>query len=146
MANLTITSTNAVYALAVTGVFSTPVPLAGFAADEIFSTDQVVPAETSMGIDGHLSAGFTPHVVKQKIHISPDSASVALFEQWFLASQSNQDVYYASATITFPGTKKSYNLKNGVLTGIKLIPDAKKTLQPHEIEITWESITLNPTT
>ena len=55
----TITSANAQVMLNVPGVFPTPVQLAGFAADDAFTQDAYDVAETRMGVDGVLSAGFT---------------------------------------------------------------------------------------
>ena len=139
MANKTITSVNAIFAISIEGVYDSPIQLQGFAADGIFDTDPLVPAEIVMGLDGHLSGGYTYHPVKQKIHLQADSPSVQVFEDWYNASVAAQDVFKAQATITLPGTGKSYVMKNGILTSAKMIPDAKKTLSAHEFEITWES-------
>jgi hypothetical protein len=141
----TITSVNAIFALSITDLFDSPTQLQGFAADDIFSTDAIVLAETVMGLDGKLSGGYVHQIVKQKIHLQADSPSVAIFELWAATSQANQDVFFGQATVNLPGTQKSYTLRNGILKSAKLLPDAKKTLSAHEFEIDWESVSINPT-
>lgn len=135
----TITSANAVYMLAVTGLFPVPQQLQGFAADDIFDTEAITPAEVMMGVDGKLSAGFTPVPLKQNISLQADSASNIIFEIWQTSQQTAKEVYFASAIIRLPSVSKSYVLTKGVLTSYTPIADAKKVLQPRKFSITWES-------
>lgn len=137
---LTLTAANAVILLGVNGVFSTPQQLKGFAADDVTDIPPIESAETAMGVDGVLSAGFVFVPVKQGVTLQADSASNDLFDLWWETMQQQQDVFFASGSIVFPATKKSYTLTNGVLTEYKPAPDAKRTLQPRKYEITWESI------
>ena len=140
MANKTITSANSQFLLAIPGVFSSPLPLQGYAADDAFSSEAISSVETSMGVDGKLSAGFAFHPVKMKIKLSPDSPSIALFEAWNAAQVAARDAYFASAVIYLPATGRKYAATSGALTSYKPLPDAKKVLQPQEYEITWESV------
>lgn len=139
----TITSVNSVYMLTVATLFTTPVALQGYAADDMFSTDPRTMAETLLGLDGKLSGGYVHSVVKQKIHLQADSDSIAVFDQWVQASDTAADVFYAQATISLPGLGKTYTCKNGILKMAKVIPDVKKILAVHEYEIDWESVTVN---
>ncbi|WP_048996431.1 phage tail fiber protein [Burkholderia multivorans] len=136
----TITSANAVFMLAVTDLFPVPQQLQGFAADDIFDTEALTPAEVVMGVDGKLSAGYTPVPTKQNISLQADSDSNLIFEAWHLAQQTAKEVYFASAIVRLPSVSKSYVLTNGVLTSYMPIPDAKKILQPRKFQITWESV------
>lgn len=136
----TITSANAVYMLAVTGLFPVPQQLQGFAADDIFDTEAITPAEILMGVDGKLSAGYTPVPTKQNISLQADSDSNLIFEIWHTAQQAAKEVYSASAIVRLPSIKRSYVLTKGILTSYTPIPDAKKTLQPRKFAITWESV------
>lgn len=137
----TITSANSVFSLMVVGLFPTPVKIQGYAADTAFTTDPVQSAEAIMGVDAKMSAGYTPSPRKLKVKLQADSDSVAIFDQWFDASQAQREIYYANATIDIPSLGKSFALTKGVLTSYKQIPDAKKVLDAPEYEITWELVT-----
>jgi hypothetical protein len=140
MANLTITAANSVYMLAIASLYPVPQQLQGYAADAAFATEDVEPTEVVMGIDGHMSAGFVPYVTPQTITIMPDSPSLTMFEQWLSAMKASREIFIANGTIALPAIGKKYTLTRGVLSRIKSIPDVKKSLQPVEYRITWESV------
>lgn len=137
----TITSNNATFFLSVPGVFNSPFQVQGFAADDMFSADPQKPVEVVMGVDGNLSGGYVKHQIVMKIKISPDSPSITYFDQWLAAMDTGLDAYPASGTITMPGNGAVYTLTTGWLTQYKSMPDAKKLLQPQEMEITWQQVT-----
>jgi len=143
MALRTITSTNSVFTMTIPGLFGSPIQLDGYAADTAFAADAVATAETHMGVDGKLSAGYIHAPVKMKIHFAADSLSVDIFDQWFNTQKAERELYFADATIDLPGVEKSYTLTKGALTNYKNFPDVKKTLADVEYEITWESVTQN---
>jgi hypothetical protein len=137
----TITSNNATFFLSVPGVFNSPFQVQGFAADDMFSADPQKPVEVVMGVDGNLSGGYVKHQIVMKIKMSPDSPSITYFDQWLAAMDTGLDAYPASGTITMPGNGAVYTLTTGWLTQYKNMPDAKKLLQPQEMEITWQQVT-----
>lgn len=137
----TITAANSTFALAITNLYPMPQTIQGYAADSAFAADAVDIAETVMGIDGKMSAGFIFNATKQTVTIMPDSPSLDVFATWFTTSQAARDIYWANGTIILPAIGKKYTLKNGVLTSGKPMPDVKKTLQPLEYKITWERVT-----
>lgn len=137
----TITSANAAFALAITNLYPSPQSIQGYAADAMFAVDEADLAEIVMGVDGRMSAGYVYSVTPMTVSIMPDSPSNTVFETWYNTSRAAADVYSGNATIILPGIKRKYTLKNGVLTKGKALPDAKKTLQPREWKITWESVT-----
>ena len=139
-----ITSANAVIYLSITGLFPVPQQLQGFAADDITDLGDMASAETSMGVDGKLSAGFVHVPVPQGIMLQADSASNGLFDAWFAAQQAAGEVYFANGIIRDPSVKRTYTLTNGVLTSFKPAADAKKMLQPRKYSITWESVVGSP--
>ena len=141
MSSTNITSADSSFLLSVSSLWPSPLRLEGYSTDTAFTTDSVAPAEAQMGVDGRMTAGYTPHMHKQKISLQADSPSVKLFDAWYEAQDANRTVYFANATIIIPGIGKSYTLSRGALTNYKQIPDAKKVLQAVEYEITWESIT-----
>lgn len=141
---MNITSANAIYALQIAELFDVPIQLQGFSADNVFGTEPMASAETSMGIDGFLSAGFVFVPVVQNVELQADSPSNDLFDQWWQASQINLDIFPAQGIITLLSIGKKWQLRNGVLTTFPPIPDAQKTLRPRRFGITWERVSPAP--
>lgn len=140
MALKTITAANAVFILAIPGVYAAGQLLQGYSADAAFETETAEPTETQMGVDGHMSAGFVPFMTLQTITLQADSASVEVFENWLAYMKAAREVIYANATINLPSVQRKYNLTKGVLSSIVSIPGTRKVLQPRPFRITWESI------
>jgi hypothetical protein len=139
-----ITSANAIIALTIPGVFPTPVQLQGFAADDIFDTDAVNPAEILMGVDGKMSAGFVFVPTVQNYSLQADSSSNRIFEEWFRQQQAAAELFYADGIVTLVSIGKVYTMRKGALTGYKPMADGKKVLQPRKYAITWESVAPSP--
>lgn len=136
----TITSANSTLAISVANLYPTPQNITGYAADDMFTADAIEQAEIVMGADGHMSAGFVFSPTRMTITIMPDSPSLAIFENWASAQKTAREVYSANALINLPGIRRKYTLKNGILTTAKNFVDARKTLQPFPIVLTWESV------
>lgn len=136
----TITSANAILALAVNKYFPVPQVIQGFAVDDAFESESTQQSETLMGVDGTLSGGkiFAPY--KMTIHIQADSNSVFFFDGWRTAQDAFTEVFSASGVITLPSTGVVFVLHNGFLTSATPFPAVKKVLQPLVYEITWERI------
>ena len=136
----TITSANAVLAIAINNYFPVPQTIQGFAVDDAFEGEAVQQAETMMGVDGILSAGkvFIPY--KMTIHLQADSPSVFLFDAWRNAQDAAVNVFAASGSIVLTSTNMVYTLQNGFLTSATPFPAVKKVLQPLVYEITWQRI------
>ena len=141
---MNITSANAIYALQIADLFDTPIQLQGFSADNVFGTEPLASAETSMGIDGNLSAGFVFVPVIQSIELQADSASNDLFDQWWQASQIAQSIFPAQGLVTLLSIGRKWTLRNGIMTTFPPIPDAAKTLRPRRFGITWERVSPAP--
>lgn len=144
MNNRTITSANAILMIALGKVFPIPVRIQGFSADDITDMDPVNPSETSMGIDGRLSAGYVPVPVMQNITLQADSKSNDFFESWIEYERSVREKVVATGSLVVPSTERSYAMTRGFLTSVPLIPSLKKTLQPRRFTITWESVAPAP--
>lgn len=134
-----ITAANAIYQIIIPGVFDAPQQLQGFAADDIFSTDPLTSTETSMGVDGLLSAGFVNVEVKQGITFQADSASNDVFDNWFAANFAAKDSFPASAVIIIPSIRRKWQMTTGFLTTYPPLPDGGKVLKPRKFGITWQS-------
>lgn len=140
MADTTITSANSIFTIVIAGLFPAPVQLRGYATDKAFTTEAVDLAEVQMGVDGRMTAGYTPMPVKQTVTLQADSPSKDIFAALIQATKTAREVFYMSGTISLPSTGESFVLTRGILTNAKQIPDAAKVLQPVDYVITWESI------
>lgn len=138
----TLTDTNSVITLSVADLFNYPVQLQGFAADDITNIDDLQIAETVMGVDGKLSAGYTPNKVAQTIHLQADSTSIDFFDELISATKVAREVYELNGTILIPGTGKSYVLTRGFLVRGKQVPGMKKILQPQTYVIEWQTVSI----
>jgi hypothetical protein len=136
---MSITSSNSIFIITVPGLYGSGVKLQGYAADKAFATEALEMAETKMGVDGLLTAGYVPNPVKQKITLQADSPSKDIFSTIMSAMQQARDIYWIQGVITLPATGETFTLSQGVLTSLHPIPDAEKTLAPQEYEITWQS-------
>lgn len=134
-----ITAANAVFILSVDIVFPGGVQLQGFSADDIFGTDDMTIAETRLGVDSILSAGYIPATTMQKIMIMADSDSGFVFDEWYAQQKANQTVFRAGGTVILSAIGKKYTLSNGVLKQYRAVPDAKKVLEARTFGIEWES-------
>ena len=141
---MSLTSANAIITLAIGTVFPIPVQIQGFAADDIFSTPAIKSAETLMGVDGKLSAGFVFVPVEQEFMIQADSPSNLVFDTWHALQQTTSELFAATGLIVLQGISTSWILNNGYLTSYPPLPDAKKLLQPRRYGITWESVSPAP--
>lgn len=140
MADTTITSANSVFTIVIAGLFPSPVQLQGYASDKAFTTEAIDLAEVQMGVDGRMTAGFTPNPTKQTVTLQADSPSKDIFTALIQATKTAREVFYISGSIALPSTGESFTLTRGILTNAKQIPDAQKVLQPIDYVITWESV------
>lgn len=144
MNNRTLTAANSIIMLAVDTLFPVPQRLQGYATDDVTTLDSIEPTETSMGIDGRLSAGFVPVPIPQTISLQADSLSNDFFDQWASYERQVREKLVASGTIILPGTQAMYTLYRGFLRGYSPMPDAKRTLQSRRFSLVWERITVAP--
>ena len=144
-----ITSANAVILLTVPLYLPVPTQLQGFAADDIYDTDDVVVAETLMGVDGNLSGGTVFNATVQTFSLQADSPSVDFFDGLDAAQQASAKVggpgvFPVFGNITLTSVGKSYTMSNGILTRAKRLPDAKKMLQPRKWQVMWQTVVAVP--
>lgn len=139
MSDTTITSANSIFTLVAGGLFTSPVQLRGYSSDKAFATDAQDVSEVNMGVDGRMTAGFTPTVVKQTVTLQADSPSREVFAAIIAAMKSTREIVWLTGVITLPATGETYALTRGVITSHTPIPSAQKVLQPLDFVITWEA-------
>jgi len=136
----TITSANSVFTIAVLPILPVPFQVQGFASDDAFTVEPVDAAETIMGVDGIMSAGFLPFITPQTITLQADSPSIEIFETWLSAQKAVKELFFAQGSIALPSVQKSYILTKGALKRITQTPPARKTLQPLVYQIDWNDV------
>ena len=137
---LDITSANATVALSVGGLFS--VNLENFSADSSFTSDTVQAAETRMGVDGHMAAGFTPAIKTVTINLDAGSPSTEYLQLLKQAQETNLKPYKVQMIISIPAIGKRYSYSNGVLQSYKDIPDGQKVLSPTQWVFHFEGLSV----
>lgn len=142
--NRTLTAANAVLMLGVVGLYPTPRRIQGFSADDVTDLGDLSIAETSMGVDGRLSAGFAFNPVTQNVTLQADSESNDFFENWQQAETFAREKYVAFGTILIKATGHRYTMARGFLTNVSMLPAVRKTLQPRRFTLTWERVTPSP--
>lgn len=140
MSDTTITSANSVLTLIVPGLFPAPVQIHGYSTDKMFATEAIDLAEVMMGVDGRMTAGYTPVPVPQTITLMADSPSRDIFTAIIQAIKTAREIFYLGASLSLPSTGEVFSFTRGVLKNVKQIPDAQKVLQPIDYQIVWESI------
>lgn len=139
-----LTAADAVIMLTIPGLFSTPQQLQGFATDNIYDVGSVAQAETAMGVDGFLSAGFVFNPVDQSFTLQADSLSNDLFDTWIATQQQGRSVIRCNGSTVLPALGKRFISANGVLVDAPPIPSAGKNLAPRKFLIRWQSVTGAP--
>lgn len=137
MAQYTITSANAIVMLSVDVVFPTPQKLVGFAVDAGFDTETAEVAEVQLGIDGFAAAGWLPRVITQTYSLIAASPSFRMFEDWAAAQDTLREIYQANGTIELPAIKRKYSLRQGVMTRVSVMPNARRVLDARQFTIVW---------
>ena len=140
MADTTITSANSILYLTVPLLFQSPTRIYGYATDKAFATEALELAVVEMGVDGRMTAGYTPNPVTQTISLQADSPSRSIFTTITQASKTAREIYYITGSLSLPSTGESFSMTRGVLTSTQQIPDAGKVLQSIDYVITWESV------
>lgn len=142
----TITSANDVFTLSVRAtadgsiLFTAPIQVQGFATDDAFDIEDSNPVEARKGVDGRMSVGFTPFMVKQVVHLQADSASVDIFDAILAGMKAIQEAIICDASIVSPSVGKIYTLTKGVLTRVSQMPPNKKVKEPQTYEFTWDTV------
>jgi hypothetical protein len=137
----TVTSTNVVLTITVPGLYDSPQQFSGYSTDKVWSSDSLKLAETMMGVDGKLSAGYVPNPVQMTLSLQADSLGIDIFDNIIQSTQQQRECYRITGSISVPATGKVYAGVNGVVESAKVMPDASKVLQAQEYTITWEKLT-----
>lgn len=125
-----ITAANATLVLTVDTVIPSGIILSGFSADLMFEQGEVQMAETRMGVDAHLAAGWIPTTKTVRISLEAASLSHTYFEMVVRAQNANRCIYPCTLVGTIPAVRRIYTWTNGVIKSGTPVPSAKKVLDP----------------
>lgn len=141
--NRDITSANAVAVLTVDTLFPVGMRLENWSTDAAVTADERQIAETRMGIDGKMSAGYipSPHVIT--LTFEPISPSLRLIETVVKSTEALRKTFRCGLTITLPSLGKVFAYQNGVVMNDKLFPDIKKILDPVTVKWNFEKRTIS---
>lgn len=113
-----------------------------FSTDQSISADEVTLAETRMGVDGKMAAGYTPNITPVTIMFEADSPSWRIIEQSVNAAKAVNATVECEITVSVPSIAKVYSYRNGV---VKSLTDLalKKVLDPVTLKMDFERKELN---
>lgn len=140
MAERSITSADSTFVISSADFALAATVLEGYAADAAFAVDNADTAETMLGVDGKLSAGWIPRSYNQTITLQADSKSRAVFDALVAAQDVSRNVFRLNGVINLPGNQYSYTLSRGVLKNYSAMPNAQRVLQPMTFVIEWERV------
>lgn len=125
-----ITSANATAYMVVKELYPAGFALNNFATDQAIDEAEDTVAETRMGVDGYMAAGYVPSIKAVTITFEAASPSVEYLNNLYLASQKNRRTYECTLVINVPSTGKVYTYSYGVLKTAKPLPALKTVLDP----------------
>ncbi|MHB8915606.1 MAG: phage tail fiber protein [Thiobacillus sp.] len=131
----TLTAANSIFMLGASPLYPVAQQIQGFAADDAFASAEAQMGEAIMGVDGHLSGGYTPYKVEFDFTLQADSASNPIMDAIMDYQDSQLEVITFFATIQIPSLSMVYNFTRGFLTKGSPMPTAKKLMQPRKFTI-----------
>lgn len=131
-----ITSANSTAVLSVSQVFPSGIRLQQFATDQSVVMDEVTCAETRLGVDGFLAAGWIPGEKPVTIMLEASSPSYDALAQVWSAQEQARTLYECTLTVRVPSLGKTYSWSGGVLKSGTPFPGHKKVLDP----TTWKFV------
>lgn len=141
---MSITAANAVLILSVRDNAGAPIlpatRIQQFSTDDVYDVPAIKTAETQMGVDGNLAAGFIYVEIPQTYTLMADSPSNNFFDAWRLQELAAVEKFRATGQIALPGISTKFNQVQGVLNDFVPVPQGKKVLQARHFVVVWQSI------
>lgn len=137
-----ITSANATAYMVVKDLYPTGFALNNFSTDQAVDQSEDTIAETRMGVDGYMAAGYVPSIKAVTIQFEATSPSVQYLNNLYLASQKNRRTYEVTLVVKVPAVNKTYTYSGGVLKTGKLLPGLKKVLDPVSYGFDFEKMSV----
>jgi hypothetical protein len=138
--NMDITAANAVSVLTVQDLFPAGINLLGYSTDQSISQEAVQIAETRMGVDGYMVAGYVPGIQVVNIMLEASSPSTESFNQIYDAMVSKRTIFLCELICTVPSIGAVFTWKRGVLQTGTAFPANKKVLDPTSWIFNFEAL------
>lgn len=135
-----ITCANSQAIMVVDNLFPAGFPLQQYSTDQSISMGELTTAETRMGVDGGLAAGYIPSIKSVTISLEPFSKSIDYLETLYQLEDANMKKYNITLVITIPSIGKTFTYTGGVLKVSKPFADNKKVLDPTNWSFDFEKI------
>lgn len=140
--NRDITSANSTSVMVVEELYPSGFMWEQYATDSAVTQGDDTVAETRMGVDGKMVAGYTPSIKSLTATFEASSPAIPYLETLYQASQQNRRTYKVHLTITLPSIGKTFKYTNGVLKTAKPLPDLKKVLDPQSFAFDFEKMVI----
>lgn len=141
--NRDITSANSTANMYV-DIFPAGIKFEQYSADGAWTSDTYSVLETRMGVDGKMSAGYTPVEKEVTFTFQANSPTLSKLDILWQTMEVSKTPLFAQISIKLPSIKKEFVLANVVMMNYKLLPDAQKVLEPVDVTFRCESITSVP--
>lgn len=135
-----ITSANSTGIITVDELFPNGFLLENYATDAAIAMDEETVAETRMGVDGKMVAGYVPSIKVLTLSLEAISAAAKSLDLVNARSHQNMAIYYLSLSFSVPGLKQTWTFQDGVLKSLKSVPDVKKVLDIRTFKFDFESL------
>lgn len=140
-----ITSANATLFLTVEELYPNGVQLYQFATDQSYSSEAEQIAETRMGVDGMMVAGYTPNIKVVGVNLEVSSPSVAVMDYIIQATKANRKPYKCMLVANVPSIGKTFTWSNGTLQTGSLSGGAAKVLNPMQYTFNFQDSEVSDT-
>lgn len=125
-----ITSANAKLIFTCEELYPSGVEIQQFSTNQAFSSENIQVAETRMGVDGHMAAGYVPNIKVVTVQLEASSTSRRYFEQVQKAMIANQRPYKCSLTAIIPSIGEQVIWSEGVMQAGAVTSTAARVMEP----------------
>ncbi len=125
-----ITSANATLVLTVDELFPQGIRLSMFATDQAMDMSELTVAETRMGVDGNMVAGFVPTPKEVTVTLEAASPSYESLAALYRATERKRGAYRCTLVASAPAVGRTFTWTEGVLVRGTPVPAFRKTLEP----------------
>jgi hypothetical protein len=115
----------------------------GYSADNIFTSDFPDFAETRMGVDGKMSAGYIPTIKHLDFSFEASSHNITYFQAIATTVEMTKTPCPIVVSISLPAISKRF-VCTGVVKSVKMLMDAANVLEPMTVGMDFESIVPMP--
>lgn len=138
-----LTSADATLILTCEDLYPAGVQLEGFATDGIMSGEDTTVAETRMGVDGRLSAGYTPTATSVTISLEASSPSLEVMQNIWSYMQTTMSQPECTLTVNIPTLDQTVSYTQGCMTSGHPVPDLKQLLDPTQWQFTFAKVKIS---